>query len=157
MSRLHHASCVEFEHVGLLLRGAAGAGKSDLALRLIDAGATLIADDQVVISARDGRLVAQPPAALAGLLEIRGLGVVALPHGTETLLALAVDLMDDGEIARLPAAEATTIEGVVLPLIRLQPFGASAIARLRIAARLVDGRLEGVEAALGLRPARRSA
>lgn len=149
MSRVHHASCVEFEGVGLLLRGPAGAGKSDLALRLIEAGAALIADDQVELETRDGRLLARAPVALAGLLEIRGLGIVALPYQANTLVRVAVDLTAPAAPERLPEAEATRIEGVLVPVLRLVPFEPSAVAKLRMAAKLVAGRLRPVETALG--------
>jgi serine kinase of HPr protein (carbohydrate metabolism regulator) len=152
MSRLHHASCVEFERIGILLRGPAGAGKSDLALRLIEAGATLIADDQVVLEARGGRLIARPPEALAGLIEVRGLGIVVLPYGAETAIGLAVELSEfaaHGEIERLPEATETAIDDVAVPSIGLMPFEPSAVAKVRIAAKLVSGRLRTAETALG--------
>lgn len=157
MSRLHHASCVEFEGIGLLLRGASGSGKSDLALRLIDAGATLVADDQVDLESKGARLIARPPEALAGLLEIRGLGIVALAHATEASISLVVELVSRAEVARLPPAADTALEGVTLPLLRLWPFEPSAVAKLKVAARVASGRLRPVEAALGHGLSRRSA
>lgn len=157
MSQVHHASCVEFEGIGILVRGPAGAGKSDLSLRLIDAGATLVADDRVVLEARDGRLMARAPEGLAGLLEIRGLGIVTYPHCTATAVGFVVDLAGREGVARLPLAADTVIDGVALPAFRLAPFEPSAVAKLRVAAKLAAGRLLPVEAALGHRLAQRSA
>ncbi len=132
---LEHATCIAIEGQAVLLRGASGSGKSDLALRLIDAGARLVADDQVRLRCRNGRLVASPPAALAGLLEVRGLAIVHLPYLDEAPVALVVDLVESGDVERLPEAEAVELAGVVLPLVRLAPFEASAPAKLRLAAR----------------------
>jgi serine kinase of HPr protein (carbohydrate metabolism regulator) len=132
---LEHATCIAIEGEAVLLRGASGSGKSDLALRLIDAGAALVADDQVRLRRQDGRLIASPPAALAGLLEVRGLGIVRLPYLDEAPVALVVDLVTGGDVERLPETEAVEIAGVVLPMVHLAAFEASAPAKLRLAAR----------------------
>jgi serine kinase of HPr protein (carbohydrate metabolism regulator) len=125
-----HASVVALGGRGVLLRGPSGAGKSDLALRLIAAGATLVADDQVALQARDGALWAAPPPALAGLLEVRGLGIVRLPHAPAAL-ALLVDLVPAME--RLPAPRRETLLGVALPVLAVAPFHASAAALVGLA------------------------
>jgi len=103
---------------GVLLLGPSGSGKSDLALRLIDRGFVLVADDRVEIEAG----IAWPPAPLAGLLEIRGLGILRLPHLVHATLALTVELGGDGD--RLPAPRRHA--GLDLPLIRLDSRRASA-------------------------------
>ncbi|MDP6707524.1 MAG: HPr kinase/phosphatase C-terminal domain-containing protein [Alphaproteobacteria bacterium] len=131
---LAHATCVDLDGGAVLLRGASGSGKSDLALRLIDAGAVLVADDQVRLECRDGRLFASPPAALAGLLEVRGLGIVRLPHRADAWVRLVVDLVAPGDVERLPEDEEVEIAGVALPRVALAPFEASAMAKLRLAA-----------------------
>jgi serine kinase of HPr protein (carbohydrate metabolism regulator) len=128
-----HASCVELDGRGLLLRGPPGAGKSDLALRLIEAGARLVADDRVVLSRRDGALIARPARELAGLLEVRGLGVVSVPHVRETALHLVVDLVPLSAVERLPEPASVVLEGVSLPLHALCAFEASAVAKLKLA------------------------
>ena len=69
-----HATCVAIGDRAVLLCGPSGSGKSDLALRLIDGGAQLVADDQVVLRAEGGRIVARAPEALAGRMEVRGIG-----------------------------------------------------------------------------------
>lgn len=96
-----HASCVAFGRRGVLLLGKSGVGKSDLALRLIDQGAVLVADDRVLLSVEKGALHACAPASIKGLLEIRGLGIVAFPARARIRIALAVRLGAEG--ARLPS------------------------------------------------------
>ncbi len=132
---LVHATCVVVEGVGLLLRGPSGSGKSDLALRLIDAGAALVADDQTRLRGHDGRLVARPPEVLAGRLEVRGLGILEVSHRAEAAVDLVVDLTPGQEPERLPPAAEVEILGLRLPRLQLDPFGPSAAAKLRLAAR----------------------
>ena len=118
-----HASAVLVGPRAVLIRGPSGSGKSRLALDLIDLVRTgafaftcLVADDRVLLEARHGRLVARPPAALAGLIEVRGLGLMRLAHEASAVVGLVVDLAAD-DAARLPepAARRTKIEGIVLP------------------------------------------
>jgi serine kinase of HPr protein (carbohydrate metabolism regulator) len=140
-----HGSTVAVGDAGVILLGRPGAGKSDLALRLIDqpgCGTSgvlrethLVADDQTRVR-RDGtRLLASAPPALHGLLEIRGLGIVTVPPAAEVELRLAVQLGPAGEIERLPDLAESRIEilGIALPLIRIDPDRASAPARIRAA------------------------
>lgn len=130
-----HGACVMVAGVGVLLRGPSGRGKSDLALRLIDEGAALVADDQVTL-ARDGdAVVASAPQALAGLLEARGVGLMRLPAAEAVRLALVVDLVAAPEVERLPDPDTAVVLNVALPRIALAPFEASAAAKLRLAAR----------------------
>jgi HPr kinase/phosphorylase len=118
-----HASCVTFGGRGLLIRGESGAGKSRLAhlilLRapLYGISAQLVADDRVALTERDGGLFARAPEALAGLLEVRGLGLVRMPFERETRLDLVIDLQPQEDIPRLPAGEElqADINGVTLP------------------------------------------
>ena len=120
----------------LLLRGPSGAGKSDLALRLIDAGGRLVADDQTRIELHGAGLIATPPATLAGLMEVRGLGIVKLGRG-QTLarapLVLLVDLVAPDDVERLPDPQHETLLDIALPRLALAPFQASAVAKLRLA------------------------
>jgi HPr kinase/phosphorylase len=132
-----HGACVMIAGIGVLLRGSSGRGKSDLALRLIDEGATLVADDRVDL-ARDGdALVASAPAGLAGLLEARGVGLMRLPAVGSARLALVVDLVETVAVERLPDPDSAVLSGVALPRIALAPFEASAPAKLRLAVRAV--------------------
>lgn len=135
-----HASCVAIEGLGVLLRGPSGVGKSDLALRLIDAGATLVADDQVELELGGGQVIARAPDALEGLLEVRGLGIVRLAFLREIALALVVDLA--AEIPeRMPEPATAELLGVALPLLGLDPRPPSAAATLRLAVRVAAGRI----------------
>ena len=135
-----HATCVALRlgrtWRGVLLRGPSGAGKSDLALRLVDEGARLVADDRTVLAVRGGRLSASAPAIIAGLLEVRGLGIVALPArrvAKRAEVALLVDLAAPGRIERMPQPARETVMGVTLPVLALAPFEASSAAKLRLA------------------------
>ncbi|HAE01429.1 MAG TPA: serine kinase, partial [Rhodospirillaceae bacterium] len=89
---LVHGTTIAIDGRGVLLRGASGAGMSDLALRLIDAGAELVADDQTALTVDKGILYAQAPDQLRGLLEVRGIGIMTLPYRNHCALALLADL-----------------------------------------------------------------
>ncbi|MDE2385041.1 MAG: HPr kinase/phosphatase C-terminal domain-containing protein [Alphaproteobacteria bacterium] len=140
-----HASCVAFGAVGVLLRGASGSGKSSLCLRLIDSEgfglgtaplrARLVADDQVLLRREGNAIVATAPAALAGKLEIRGLGIVDVGHLQQAALGLVVDLSAGAAIERLPLAQdlQTEILGLRLPRLLLDGQAPDAAARLRAA------------------------
>jgi len=138
---LLHASCAARGSEAVLLLGPAGSGKSDLVLRLIGAGWLLVADDQVCVAANSGVAVATAPAALAGRLEVRGLGLFeGLPAAATAALRLAVRLVPRAEIARLPEPARFDCAGVALPLIHLCGFDASAPAKLGLALDAVGGR-----------------
>jgi len=126
-----HATCVALGGAAVLLRGPAGAGKSDLALRLIEAGARLVADDQVELAAEGGRLVARAPAAIAGMMEVRGVGLVPMAAAAAAPVALVADLVAAPE--RLPEPAAEAILGVSIARVEIAPFEPSAPAKLRLA------------------------
>ncbi len=130
---LVHATCIALDGRGVLLRGAPGAGKSDLALRLIEGGASLVADDRVSLAGEGGRLVAAPPAAIAGLLEVRGVGIVSMDHVPRCPLDLVVDLVAPEALARMPEAATVELCGHRIAHAMLAPFEASAPAKLRLA------------------------
>lgn len=141
MIRLH-ASCVAIAGEAVLLRGPSGIGKSDLALRLIDAGAHLVADDQTLLQYLDGRLVASAPAALHGLIEIRGLGPVGMIPAPATPVALIVDLVQPAQVPRLPQPHFESLLDIALPVLALDAFAASAPIKVKWAlARAAAGRL----------------
>ena len=131
-SLLIHGSAVRLGDKGVLLLGKSGRGKSDLALRMIDRGAILIADDQVRLSRAGDRLVAAAPPKLSGLIEIRGVGIMRLPC-EQAFLDLVVDLDLDGEETRLPEPMIATWHGVELPKIRINARTAAAVAKINIA------------------------
>lgn len=117
---------------GLLIEGPSGAGKSDLALRLLEAGASLVADDLVLLERRGAHLIASAPA-LPGHLEVRGLGIVVLPCVPSARLDRVVRLTAFSAIPRLPEPLVTTILGIALGTVTLDPTAASALARLALA------------------------
>ncbi|WP_085809841.1 HPr kinase/phosphorylase [Sphingomonas sp. TZW2008] len=119
-----HASTVAIGGRAVLIRGASGSGKSDLALRLIDRGAQLVSDDYTVIEARDGQLVASAPATIAGRIEVRGLGIVPCPPADPAVVALAVRV--DAPPQRMPEPEQDIIGGIAVPSLALDPRPASA-------------------------------
>lgn len=136
-----HGTCVAIGDAAVLLRGRPGSGKSDLALRLIDAGARLVADDYVEIDSCDGRLLASPPATIAGLLEVRGLGIARLPHLSRVPLALVIDLVAGEAVERLPEEQMEDFLGVSLRRLAFDPREASSPAKVRLAMGLVTGNI----------------
>jgi len=128
-----HGTVVTRHGTGVLLIGSSGSGKSDLALRLIGRGAQLVADDQVLVEARDGLVYATPPARLAGLMEVRGIGIVPMPYAHDIPLALVVDLVPAGDVPRLPEKQQFTLCGVDLPFVRLNAFEVSAPDKIELA------------------------
>ena len=127
-----HGSCAARDGMGVLLVGPAGSGKSDLLLRLLSRGFFLVADDRVEVTGPRARA----PAALAGLLEIRGLGIVRLSYVPETQLALVVELTTS--VPRLPQPARHPV--LDLPLIRLDPAQASAPDKVIMALECLLGR-----------------
>lgn len=130
-----HATCVEISGAGILLLGPPGSGKSDLALRLIDGGARLVADDRTDLRRAGEGLMASAPQTLAGRMEVRGLDIVSLPYVREARVRLAVDLVAPDRIERLPEPAKRVFLGLAVALIKLAPFEASAAAKVRLAAR----------------------
>jgi serine kinase of HPr protein (carbohydrate metabolism regulator) len=124
VSETIHASSVAIGGRGVLIAGASGSGKSDLAMRLIDRGAMLISDDYTLLREREGVLLAEPPETIAGKLELRGVGIVPLPFSSHVPTALLVDL--DGTPERLPGPASRMILGVALPAIALRGLEPSA-------------------------------
>jgi HPr kinase/phosphorylase len=130
-----HATALVIEKKGVLLRGPSGSGKSDLALRLIDDGAVLISDDRTVLIQRDGNVVAQCPASIAGKLEVRGVGILDVPYIEEAALSMIVNLVESDQVERLPLRSKAELLGCRIPLMLLEPFEASATAKIKMAIR----------------------
>lgn len=132
-----HATCVEIAGTGVLLRGESGSGKSDLALRLIDEGARLVADDRTDL-VRDGdRVLASAPREIAGLLEVRGLGVVRHPAADSKPVGLVIDLVPADRIERMPTHRREDLLGLAITAMDLAPFEVGAAAKVRLAADMV--------------------
>ncbi len=129
-SDLLHASCVAIGGRAVLIAGKSGTGKSDLALRLIDRGAMLVSDDYTELRRRGGTLFATPPIRIAGKIEVRGVGLVDMPHLAEAKVALLVDL--DTLVARMPERQARRLAGVDIPSVALAPLEASAPIKVEL-------------------------
>ena len=107
----------------MLLRGPSGAGKSDLALRLIDSGARLVADDQVLIAEAAGALIARAPETIRGRMEVRGVGIVAVEAVDAAPLVLIVDLVALKDVPRCPEPDIQEFGNVKLPRLNLCASG----------------------------------
>lgn len=130
-----HATCVLVGTGGILLRGDSGAGKSDLALRLIDRGAKLVADDQTLLTRTPNGLQATAPEPLSGRMEVRGVGIIQVPVAPSAMLRAVFDLSPPDTIPRLPELESVClVEGASLPLWRVDPFEASAPLKIALLA-----------------------
>lgn len=120
-----HASCIAIGDDAILLEGPSGAGKSDLALRLIDRGAVLVSDDYTLIERRGDALWARPAPNIAGKIEVRGVGIVDMPHRAESRIALLIALSP--EMERYPFdIHYRNFLGLDVPVMVLSPFHASA-------------------------------
>lgn len=131
---LIHATGVAIGGRALLITGPSGSGKSDLALRLIDRGAMLVSDDQVELGrGEDGRVHASAPTTIAGKMEVRGIGIVAMAHVSPMPVALLIELTH--EVERMPEARRRLICDEEIPLIALDPFEAGAAIKAELALR----------------------
>jgi serine kinase of HPr protein (carbohydrate metabolism regulator) len=127
-----HASTVALDGRAVLISGPSGSGKSDLALRLLDRGFTLVSDDQTIVRKDGDRLLASAPPNIAGKLEIRGIGIVDMESTNDVPVALLVELTSD--IQRLPDdSRERPILGVPLPLISIDAMTASAPSKVALA------------------------
>lgn len=116
----HLATCVAIAGRAVLIEGAPGAGKSSLALALIDRGAVLVGDDGVTLTREGGRLLASPVPKTAGLLEVRGLGLITMPVAAAVPVALVIEL-SRGAPRFIERAEVANRADVPIPHIQLWP------------------------------------
>ena len=127
-----HASTVALDGRAVLISGPSGSGKSDLALRLIDRGYTLVSDDQTIVQREGERLIASAPPTIAGKLEIRGIGIVDMETASDVPIALYVELTS--EIMRLPDdRRERPVLGINLPLVSVEAQTASAPSKVSLA------------------------
>lgn len=127
-----HGNTVAKAGRAVLITGPSGSGKSDLTLRLLDRGFQLISDDRTVLKRENDRIVASAPPAIAGKMEVRGIGIVELDHVENIPIALVVELTSD--IQRLPEdSRERVILGVPLPFVTIDAMPASAPAKVDIA------------------------
>lgn len=131
LTELVHATTVAIGGRGVLIAGPSGSGKSDLALRLIDRGATLVADDQTIVRAEAGQAIATAPATIIGQIEVRSVGILAIGTAADVPVRLCVALAESTE--RLPTPRTRRIAGISLPELTLDPRPASAPIKVELA------------------------
>lgn len=129
---LKHASCVELNGKGILIFGASGSGKSDLALRIMDAGGKLVSDDYVELSEKSQQIVATTAPNIEGMIEVRGVGLMQVEYKAQTVLALALVLTEREKIERLPETEYFEYGTAKVPLYKFDPFSLSAISKIKM-------------------------
>ncbi len=131
-SEMLHATTVAKGGRAVLISGRSGSGKSDLALRLLDRGFTLVSDDQTYLRVDSGKLLASAPPTIKGKLEVRGIGIVDLASADDMPVCLLVELV--GEIDRMPEeGKERLILGVAVPLVGIDAMTASAPAKVELA------------------------
>ena len=140
-----HATAIEINGIAVLLRGASGSGKSDLALRLIEEGARLIADDRVEINITGGQVYASSPANINGIMEVRGVGILKMGSTTDIPVGLLVQLVLGSEIERLPDPEYDQLLNQKIKVIKIDPFSVSATAKIRYVLKLIKGEMKSIE------------
>jgi len=131
-----HATSVAIDGRAVLIEGKSGEGKSDLALRLIDRGATLIADDRTICRREPDSLVASAPATIAGKIEVRGIGIVEMPYTDAVPVALLIAILDHPP--RLPDQRRyRCVAGVEVPVLELAALEPSAPIKVELALRQI--------------------
>lgn len=128
---LLHVTSVALEKKAALIAGEPGAGKSDLALRLIDAGAALVSDDQTILKSEDGKLFASAPPSIAGFIEVRYIGLLRMSYIERAEVTLYIELAATEGLERLPEQDSVTFLGVKVRKLKLPAFEASTPAKIR--------------------------
>lgn len=130
-SKRIHGTSIALGENGLLITGESGSGKSDLALRLIDSGATLISDDQTICMKKETSIHLFSMEKIYGLIEIRGIGLMKVPYIENIKLSMIIHLVDK-EIDRLPKIRKKKLLGLNIPLIKIFSKEASAVAKIKL-------------------------
>ena len=131
IAKQFHSTSVVIEDLGVLIRGQSGIGKSDLALRLIDSGATLISDDVTICKKIGDYLYLYPHSDARGLLEVREIGIMTVPYVENIKLTLVVELVEQ-KLERIPRMMSCNILGVKFPKIKIFGKSSSAAAKIKI-------------------------
>ena len=126
-----HSSSVVIDDNGVLILGDSGSGKSDLALRLIDNGATLISDDISICRKNSNNIYLYCPPEIKGLLEVREIGIITVPFVERIKLRLVVNLRSKNN-ERFPKDNSFRILGVKIPLISIEGKNSSAVAKIKV-------------------------
>ena len=130
-TRRVHSTSVVIEDAGVMITGKSGFGKSDLALRLIDSGATLISDDVTICETVGNSIFLFPPNEIRGLLEVRELGIMTVPYIENIKLSLVVELVEK-EIDRLPQQSFTNLLNIKIQKIKIQGKNSSSVAKIKL-------------------------
>ena len=140
---LVHGTCVKINEIGVLIQGPSSSGKSDLALRLIDRGAHLVADDQTLLIERMGKIIASSPPTIAGILEVRGIGIISMKAISEAQIGLIIDLVEQSYVPRIPYSETkillTTSPNIHIPVYHLNAFEGSTPHKVHLAVKVIQG------------------
>ena len=127
-----HASTIAIDGRAVVITGPSGSGKSDLALRLLDRGFTLVSDDQTIVTRQGDQVIATAPPSIVGKLEVRGIGIIEMETVTDVPIAIMIELTS--EIQRLPDDDhVRELLGVRLPLVSVDAKTASAPAKVALA------------------------
>ncbi len=126
-----HSTSVVIEDAGVMITGKSGFGKSDLALRLIDSGATLISDDVTICEKIGDSIFLFPPNETKGLLEVREIGIMTVPYIENIKLSLFVELVET-EIERLPQKSFKKLLNIKINKIKIQGKNSSSVAKIKL-------------------------
>ena len=136
-----YASCVAFGDDGVLILGESGSGKSDLALRLINDGAKLVADDRCEVFNQNQILIAKAPETIKGLIEARGIGIIKLEYQEQAEIKLVIRLSTQDKIQRLPEIKTSKICDIDIKEFLLYPFEVSTTAKIKLVLKIATNQI----------------
>ena len=126
-----HSSAIVLEDNGILIIGDSGSGKSDLALRLIDSGATLISDDITICEKKKNLIYLSAPLETRGLLEVREVGIITVPFVEGIILRMIVKL-EAGGLERIPQKNNYKIFGQKIPMLTINGKNSSSVVKVKV-------------------------